>query len=101
MSYFTNITVHPQSSILLSTQQLVLLVNQADNGDIVFLVDSTLGLAADVINRGFTQQHVEDLSNGKWRRVLLAKAFEDNNNTNISCRAIDSQAVCNDICKVS
>ena len=31
------------------------------------------------------------------RRVLLAKALEDNNNTNISCRGIDSEIVYSDI----
>ena len=45
---------------------------------------------ANVINKGFTQQPAETLSDGKVRRVLLAKALQDNNNTNISCRAIGS-----------
>ena len=52
---------------------------------------------ANVINKGFTQQPAETLSDGKVRRVLLAKALEDNNNTNISCRAINSEIVYGDI----
>ena len=63
---------------------------EANIGDITFLVDGTLAFYTDVINRGFTQQGVEDLGNDKWRRMLLTKASEDNNNTNISCRASNS-----------
>ena len=44
----------------------------------------------DIVNRGFIQQVEVVLSDGKKRRVLLAIAFEDNNNTNISCRAFGS-----------
>ena len=79
LSYFTDITVHPQSSVNTTLNLTVNFTCEADIGDISFLVDSTLALAGDVINRGFTQQGVEDLDNGKWRRVLLATAFEDNN----------------------
>ena len=52
---------------------------------------------ANVINKGFTQQPAETLNDGKLRRVLLTKAFKDNNNTNISCRAINSVIVYSDI----
>ena len=52
---------------------------------------------ANVINKGFIQQPAETLSNGKIRRVLLAKALQDNNNTNISCRAINSEIVYSEI----
>ena len=86
----TDITVHPQS-VNTTLNSTVDFTCEANTLDITFLVDNTLALAADVINRGFTQQGVENLGNGKWRRVLLAKAFEDNNNTNISCRAYGSQ----------
>ena len=40
---------------------------------------------------------IDSLSGGKVRRVLLAKAFEDNNNTNISCRAYGSVNIDSDI----
>ena len=50
-----------------------------------------------IVNRGFTQQLQNTLSNGKKRRVLSAKAFENNNNTNISCRAYSSMIIDSDI----
>ena len=80
------ITVHPESrnTTLNST---VCFTCEANTLDIIFLVDGTLASHADVINRGFTQKGVEDLGNGKWRRMLLTKALENKNNTNISCRA--------------
>ena len=90
------ITVHPQS-VNTTLNSRVNFTCEANTLDITFLVDGTLALAANVINRGFTQQGVKDLGNGKWRGVLLAIAFDDNNNTNISCRAIDSQTIYSDI----
>ena len=96
MSYFTDITVHPQSvnTTLNSTASFTC---EANTVDITFLVNGTPSFAADIIKRGFTQQGVEDLGNGKWRGVLLAIAFDDNNNTNISCRVIGSGTVFSDI----
>ena len=44
----------------------------------------------EVVNRGFNQQPQETLDGGIKRRILSAIAFEDNNNTNISCRAFGS-----------
>ena len=44
----------------------------------------------EVVNRGFNQQPQETLNGGIKRRILSAIAFEDNNNTNISCRAFGS-----------
>ena len=41
-------------------------------------------------NKGFSQQDQDMLNGMKKRRVLLAEALEDNNNTNISCRAYGS-----------
>ena len=41
-------------------------------------------------NRGFSQQDVISLNGIKKRRVLITEAFEDNNNTNISCTAYGS-----------
>ena len=49
------------------------------------------------MNKHFTQQPQNTLSDGRKRRVLLAKALEDNNNTNISCTAIGSEVVFSDI----
>ena len=40
--------------------------------------------------RGFSQQPQDSLNGTKKRRVLIAEAFEDNNNTNISCTAFGS-----------
>ena len=51
----------------------------------------------DVTNRGFTQEPQDCLSGGIKRRVLLMIAFEDNNNTNISCRAYGSMSNDSDI----
>ena len=86
MSHFTDITVHPQS-VNTTLNLTVSFTCEANTLDITFLVDGTLAFFADVISRGFIQQGVDNLHNGKWRRVLLTKASEDNNNTNISCRA--------------
>ena len=47
----------------------------------------------DIINKGFIQQPQNTLSDSRKRRVLLAKALIGNNNTNILCRAIDSELV--------
>ena len=44
----------------------------------------------NVVNRGFSQQSIDPPSDGIKRRVLLAEALKDNNNTNISCRAYGS-----------
>ena len=41
-------------------------------------------------NRGFSQEDLISLNGMKKRRVLIAKAFEENNNTNISCTAYGS-----------
>ena len=90
------ITVHPESrnTTLNSTVRFTC---EANIGDITFLVDGTEAFYAVVINRGFTQKGVDGLDNGKWRRVLLARAFKDNNNTNISCRARNGNVNYSDI----
>ena len=48
-------------------------------------------------NRGFTQVPQDSLSGGLKRKVLITQAFEDNNNTNISCRAYGSMNIDSDI----
>ena len=50
-----------------------------------------------VVSKGFTQHPQEPLSDGKLRRVLTAKTLQYNNNTNISCRAINGEKVYSDI----
>ena len=47
--------------------------------------------------RGFTQEPQDKLSGGIKKRVLLAEAFEDNNNTNISCGAYGPMNINSDI----
>ena len=86
------ITVHPESRNT-TLNSIVNFTCEANTIDITFLVDGTLALAADLINRGFIQQGVGDLGNDNWRRVLLTKASEDNNNTDISCRAINGSEI--------
>ena len=54
-------------------------------------------LETNVTNRGFIQEPQDSLSGGIKRRVLLVKAFEDNNNTNISCKAYGSMSIDSDI----
>ena len=51
----------------------------------------------EVVNRGFNQQPQETLNGDIKRRILSAIAFKDNNNTNISCRAINSEKAYSDI----
>ena len=41
-------------------------------------------------SRRFSQQDQNSLNEMKKRRVLIGEAFEDNNNTNISCTAYGS-----------
>ena len=41
-------------------------------------------------SRGFSQEDVITLNGTKKRRVLIAEALKDNNNTNISCTAYGS-----------
>ena len=50
-----------------------------------------------IIGREFIQQSQNTVNDDRKRRVLLAKALIDNNNTNISCRAINSEIVYSDV----
>ena len=89
--YYNNIeivTVHPQS-VNTTLNSTVSFTCEAIADEITFRVNDESAANADVIRKGFTQQLQESLGDGKKRRVLLAEAFKDNNNTNISCRAID------------
>ena len=64
---------------------------------IIFRVNNVSAANVKVVNKGYTQQPQDPLSDGIKRRVLLAKALVDNNNTNISCKAINSENVFSDI----
>ena len=94
--YYTDITNHPQS-VNTTLNSTVSFTCEAVTDEISFRVNDTSASNVDVINKGFLQQPQNTLSDGRKSRVLLAAAFEDNNNTNISCRAIDSEIVFSDI----
>ena len=87
MSYFTDITVHPQS-VNTTLNSTVSFTCEAVADDISFRVNGTP--ASEHINgMNITQQPQDTLSGGIKRRVLTVKALKDSNNTNISCRAIN------------
>ena len=96
MLYFTDVTVHPQS-VNTTLNSTVSFTCEAVADEITFRVNDISATFVNVINKGFNQQSAESLSDGEVRRVLLAKALEDNNNTNVSCRAINSEIVYSDI----
>ena len=89
-SCYTEITVHPQS-VNTTLNSTVSFTCEAVADLIVFRVNN-MPLSIDNIynSRGFSQQNQNSLNGTKKRRVLLAEAFEDNNITNISCRAYGS-----------
>ena len=89
MSYFTDITVHPQS-VNTTLNSTVNFTCEAVADIITFrVVNNMPAVENKSINKGFTEQSQDTLSGGIKRRVLTAEALEDNNNTNISCRAVD------------
>ena len=96
MSYFTDITVHPQS-VNTTLNSTVNFICEAVADTISFRVNDTTADDEDVRNKGFMQQPQDPLSNDTRRRVLIARALEDNNNTNISCRAAEPGIVDSDI----
>ena len=96
LSYFIDITVHPQS-VNTSLNSTVSFTCEAFADIISFRVNDTSAANQEVINKGFTQQVQEPISDGTCRRVLLAEALIDNNNTNISCRASEPGIVDSDI----
>ena len=49
-----------------------------------------MSLSIGNITNGFLQPPQNNLNKTKKRRVLIAEAFQDNNNTNISCIAYGS-----------
>ena len=89
-NYFTDITLHPQSVNTTLNSTVSFTCETAAAVDIIFRVNDETASDEDIISKGFNQQPQNTLSDGRKRRVLLAKALIDNNNTNISCRAINS-----------
>ena len=96
MSYFIDITVHPQS-VNTTLNSTVNFTCEAVAVHISFIVNDEFAGSQNNTDRGFMQQQQDTLSDGKMRRVLSAKALEQNNNTNISCIVINSQVVRSDI----
>ena len=92
----TDIAVHPQS-VNTTLNSTVSFTCEAVADLIDFRVNDSSAANVNIINRGFTQQLIDILNGGKLRRELLALAFKDNNNTNISCRAINSEIAYSDI----
>ena len=85
-SCFTEITVHPQS-VNTTLNSTVSFTCEAVADLIDFQVNDSSADTANVVDKGFIQQSAYPINGGKLRRVLLAETLEDNNNTNISCRA--------------
>ena len=94
--YILDFSVHPQS-VNTTLNSTVRFTCEAVADEISFRVNNVSVTLANVINKGFTQQPTESLEGDKLRGQLLAKSFEDNNNTNISCRAINSEITYSDI----
>ena len=88
-SYYTEITVHPQS-VNTTLNSTVSFTCEAIADLIDFQVNGSSADTGIVVNKGFIQQSAYTLNGGKVRRMLLAETLEDNNNTNISCRAYGS-----------
>ena len=88
-SCYTEITVHPQS-VNTTLKSTVSFTCEAVAVLIDFRVNDSSADTANVVSKQFTQQSAHTLNGGKLRRVLLAEALKDNNNTNISCRAYGS-----------
>ena len=92
----TEITVHPQS-VNTTINSTVNFTCEAVTDLIDFRVNDTSAVNIDVVSKGFTQHPQQSLSGGKLRRMLTVKTLQYNNNTNISCRAINGKKVYSDI----
>ena len=94
--YFTDeITVHPQS-VNTTLNSTVNFTCEAVAVDIIFKVNDESVSYENMTKKGFTEQPQTTPSDGRKRRVLLAEALIDNNNTNISCKVINSEIVYSD-----
>ena len=100
LSYLTDITVHPQS-VNTTLNSTVNFTCEAVADEIIFRINYTSASDTVVINRGFSQQPQNTFSDGRKRRVLLAKTRLNNNNTNLTCTAINSELVYSDIAVLS
>ena len=88
-SFYIEITLHPQS-VNTTLNSTVSFTCEGFADLIDFQVNDSSADTSDVVNKGFTQQPAYPINGGKLRRMLLAKALKDNNNTNISCIAYGS-----------
>ena len=61
-----------------------------------FLVNNTPTDDTNIANKGFHQHNIELLNNPIRRRALLVEPTEGNNNTNISCIAINTSPLSKD-----
>ena len=95
MSCYIEITVHPQS-VNTTLNSTVTFTCEAVADEIHFVVNDMSASDENVINRGFCQQGTRSL-NGTKKTILLAQALIDNNNTNISCRAVNLNITYSDI----
>ena len=64
---------------------------------IIFHANNTPADDANIASKGFHEQNTETVNNTIRRRVLLVNPREDNNNTNISCVAINTSPLSDDI----
>ena len=87
--YYIEITVHPQSVNTTINSTVSFTCEATSAVAITFEVNNISAASPNVTSRGFTLQS-ESLNGGVLTRVLIAIAFEDNNNTNISCTAFGS-----------
>ena len=92
----TEITVHPQS-VNTTLNSTVNFTCEAVADLIDLRVNDMSAVNIDVVSKGFTQHPQEPLNDGRLRRVLTAKTLKYNNNTNISCRAINGKKVYSNI----
>ena len=93
--YFTDITNHPQS-VNTTINSTVSFACEAVADEINFRVNDLSATLVNVIAKGFIQKPTKSLSGGKLR-LLSAEALTDNNNTNISCKAVGSMIVYSDM----
>ena len=96
MLYTEKITLHPQS-VNTTLDSTVYFPCEAFTDEINFKVNDKSAANRNIVNRGFIEQPQYTLSDGRKRRVLSVKALINNNNTNIVCRAIQTQILYSNI----
>ena len=84
--YIVEFSLQPQS-VNTTLNSTVSFTCKAVADEISFRVNDMSATYENVMNKGFIQQPTKLLSDGNLTRELLAKSIEDNNNTNISCKA--------------